>query len=108
MKTAVIIIIVVAVILLALLLDKRNNEVYLFLEALVGAVSQHFKEEIDKISVDLPMDSFREELEKVKKDMEEAFALLHKYTFEQMLFSFRPLVPEEWYSEEELIKMGVL
>lgn len=70
------------------LMMKRNQEAYDFRISLLDLASRHDARRIDD-------GTFKEEDNAL-------LWFFHKYTYEQMLYSDKPLTLEAWYTEEEI------
>lgn len=64
----------------------RNDSVYNFRQYLLQLISNEAKRR----------------MQEGRNDWEEPYDILDRYTYDDMLNSFKPLTPEAWLSDEEL------
>lgn len=80
--------IIILVVLLVCLfyIQIRNSRVYSFFNEILHLASKTARKRIDEH----------------RADWEDVYDLVDKHTYESMLFSFKPLKLEAWYTEEEI------
>lgn len=79
---------------------KRNSEVYNFRRIIADTLYARTKSKTDYI---FKQTNWKDKL--IEEKNLNDYNLLDKYTYDDMLYSFKPLKLEKWYTKEELEDM---
>ena len=102
----ILILFIVVLFSLALLITLRNNKTYAFMRLYGDAAFQVVGDFLNSLHNDPELEEKEEEYIELRKMCHQ---IIDKYSYEQILFSFKPFKIESWFTPEEVefIKRGL-
>ena len=106
-SNTIIIIMLVVLLFLTIYVGIRNDYVAAFRIYLIEASFKWLIYDSEQLSEETSDEIYQKKRDAILEHKEQVMAILNKYSYDDMLFSFIPLKPEAWYTDEEICTLGL-